>query len=163
LLLCTYTGRFVYPLLSLEGRKFWILGLLPLDRGQLLWGKFVFSTTMTLSLAEVLSVLSDLMLGMPWPAVVMHALAMLVLAAGVAWAGGGAERAARRDRRVAAELPRDRPVEDRGRLWRHVQPGGGSRVPDGDGAADGRPVAPVRRGQRRPSGSAGVRRRGARR
>ena len=30
LLLCTYTGRFIYPLLSLEGRKFWILGLLPL-------------------------------------------------------------------------------------------------------------------------------------
>ena len=44
LLLCTYTGRFVYPLLSLEGRKFWILGLLPLDREQLLWGKFVFAT-----------------------------------------------------------------------------------------------------------------------
>ncbi len=83
LLLCTYTGRFVYPLLSLEGRKFWILGLLPLDREQLLWGKFVFSTTMTLGLAEVLTVLSDLMLGMPWPAVAVHGLAMLVLAAGL--------------------------------------------------------------------------------
>ena len=32
LLLCTYTGRFVYPLLSLEGTKFWILRLLPLER-----------------------------------------------------------------------------------------------------------------------------------
>ena len=31
LLLCTYTGRFIYPMLSLEGRKFWILGLLPLQ------------------------------------------------------------------------------------------------------------------------------------
>ena len=29
-LMCRYTGRFVYPMLSLEGRKFWILGLLPL-------------------------------------------------------------------------------------------------------------------------------------
>jgi ABC-2 type transport system permease protein len=83
LLLCTYTGRFVYPLLSLEGRKFWILGLLPLDRGQLLWGKFAFSTTMTLGIAEALAVASDLMLGMPWPAVLVHALTVLVLAAGL--------------------------------------------------------------------------------
>src|SRR5262249_37570044 len=40
LLLSAYTGRFIYPLLSLEGRKFWILGLLPIQRDQLLWGKF---------------------------------------------------------------------------------------------------------------------------
>lgn len=83
LLLCTYTGRFVYPLLSLEGRKFWILGLLPLDRDQLLWGKFVFSTTMTLGIAESLIVVSDLMLGMPWSALGVHILSMLVLAAGL--------------------------------------------------------------------------------
>ena len=31
-LMCAYTGRFIFPLLSLEGRKFWILGLLPLER-----------------------------------------------------------------------------------------------------------------------------------
>jgi ABC-2 type transport system permease protein len=83
LLLCTYTGRFVYPLLSLEGRKFWILGLLPLDREQLLWGKFAFATTMTLGIAEVLSVISDVMLGMPWTAVLVHGLTVLVLAAGL--------------------------------------------------------------------------------
>ncbi len=83
LLLCTYTGRFVYPLLSLEGRKFWILGLLPLDREQLLWGKFAFATTMTLGIAETLTIVSDAMLRMPWPVVVIHALTVLVLAAGL--------------------------------------------------------------------------------
>jgi ABC-2 type transport system permease protein len=83
LLLCSYTGRFVYPMLSLEGRKFWILGLLPLDREQLLWGKFVFATTMTLGLAETLTIISDLMLAMPWVVVVIHALTVLVLAAGL--------------------------------------------------------------------------------
>ena len=83
LLLCTYTGRFVYPLLSLEGRKFWILGLLPLDRKQLLWGKFAFATTMTLTIAEALAILSDLMLGMPWTAMGVHALAVFVLAGGL--------------------------------------------------------------------------------
>ena len=66
LLLCAYTGRFIYPLLSLEGRKFWILGLLPLQRERLLWGKFAFSATGALLIAEFLVVFSDLVLGMPW-------------------------------------------------------------------------------------------------
>jgi ABC-2 type transport system permease protein len=83
LLLCTYVGRFVYPMLSLEGRKFWILGLLPLEREQLLWGKFLFSTTGALVIAEALVILSDAMLGVPWLAMGLHALTVLVLAAGL--------------------------------------------------------------------------------
>jgi ABC-2 type transport system permease protein len=83
LLLCTYTGRFVYPLLSLEGRKFWVLGLLPVKREQLLWGKFAFSTTGGLLIAEALMLVSDLMLEMPWEAVVLHFLTVAVLAAGL--------------------------------------------------------------------------------
>jgi ABC-2 type transport system permease protein len=83
LLLCTYTGRFVYPLLSLEGRKFWVLGLLPLQREQLLWGKFGFATAGSLLIAGPLVVLSDLMLEMPPAAVCLHALTVLVLAAGL--------------------------------------------------------------------------------
>ena len=43
--MCAYLGRFIYPLISLEGRKFWILGLLPLKREQILWGKFAFAVT----------------------------------------------------------------------------------------------------------------------
>ena len=34
--MCAYTGRFIFPMLSLEGNKFWILGLLPLH----LWRSF---------------------------------------------------------------------------------------------------------------------------
>jgi ABC-2 type transport system permease protein len=83
LLLCTYTGRFVYPMLSLEGKKFWILGLLPLEREQLLWGKFAFSTTMVLGIAGVLVLLSDLMLGMPFGVVAMHLLAVTIIALGL--------------------------------------------------------------------------------
>src|SRR5207302_11465397 len=66
-LMCAYTGRFIYPMLSLEGRKFWILGLLPLEREKLLWGKFYFSAIGTLVMGEVMCNLSDLVLGMPWP------------------------------------------------------------------------------------------------
>jgi ABC-2 type transport system permease protein len=83
LLLCTYTGRFVYPMLSLEGRKFWILGLLPVRREQLLWGKFAFSTTGGLLIAEGLILMSDLMLLMPIETVLLHMLTVGVLAAGL--------------------------------------------------------------------------------
>lgn len=83
LLLCSYTGRFIYPMLSLEGQKFWVLGLLPLRRERLLWGKFAFSATWSLLTAEFLIVFSDLMLGMPGFVVVIHALAVAVLALGL--------------------------------------------------------------------------------
>jgi ABC-2 type transport system permease protein len=83
LLLCTYTGRFVYPMLSLEGRKFWILGLLPLEREQLLWGKFAFSMTGGLLIAEGLVLVSDLMLLMPAVPILLHVLTVAVLAAGL--------------------------------------------------------------------------------
>jgi ABC-2 type transport system permease protein len=83
LLLCIYTGRFIYPMLSLEGKKFWILGLLPLRREQLLWGKFAFSAVGALLIAEALILLSDLMLLMPWPAIALHILTVGVLAVGL--------------------------------------------------------------------------------
>jgi ABC-2 type transport system permease protein len=83
LLLCTYTGRFVFPMLSLEGSKFWILGLLPLRREQLLWGKFAFSTTGGVLIAEFLVLVSDLMLLMPLSVVLLHTLIVVVLAAGL--------------------------------------------------------------------------------
>jgi ABC-2 type transport system permease protein len=83
LLLCIYTGRFIYPMLSLEGKKFWILGLLPLRRERLLWGKFAFSAVGSLLIAEGLILLSDLMLGMPWFALGLHVLTVAVLAVGL--------------------------------------------------------------------------------
>jgi ABC-2 type transport system permease protein len=83
LLLCAWTGRFVYPLLSLEGRKFWILGLLPLRRDMLLWGKFAFSATGAVLFAGLLVVLSDVMLAMPPQALGLHLLTVTVLATGL--------------------------------------------------------------------------------
>jgi ABC-2 type transport system permease protein len=40
LILSTFTTRFIYPLISLEGRRFWILSLLPVDRDTILWSKW---------------------------------------------------------------------------------------------------------------------------
>ncbi|KKL94738.1 hypothetical protein LCGC14_1861700, partial [marine sediment metagenome] len=39
LLMSTFTTRFIFPMISLEGRRFWILGLLPLRRETILWGR----------------------------------------------------------------------------------------------------------------------------
>jgi ABC-2 type transport system permease protein len=82
-LLCAYTGRFIYPMLSLEGRKFWILGLLPLQRERLMWGKFAFSALWAIAIALGLVVLSDLLLGMGWEVILLHALAIIVLSLGL--------------------------------------------------------------------------------
>ena len=46
--------------------------MLPVKREQLLWGKFVFSLTGGLLLAESMLLLSDLMLDMPPDVVVLH-------------------------------------------------------------------------------------------
>ncbi len=83
LLMCAYLGRFVYPLISLEGRKFWILGLLPLKREQLLWGKFAFAITGSVILAGSIMLLSDLFLQMPVMTILVHLLTILLLACGL--------------------------------------------------------------------------------
>src|SRR5262245_16598118 len=83
LLMTAYLGRFVYPLISLEGRKFWILGLLPLRRDQLLWGKFAFAVTGSTILTSGIIVLSDVLLGIPPVGVGVHLLTVVLLSVGL--------------------------------------------------------------------------------
>ena len=65
LLMSTFTTRFIFPMISLEGRRFWLLGLLPLRREAILWGKFLFAVGGLLLPCAGLILLSDVMLGMP--------------------------------------------------------------------------------------------------
>src|SRR5205823_4005795 len=83
ILLCAGLSRFVFPLISLEGRKFWILGLTPVSRGQILRGKFAFAATGSLVVAEGLILLSDVLLFVPWQGLLLHALAVAVVAVGL--------------------------------------------------------------------------------
>jgi len=83
LTLSTFTTRFIFPLLSLEGRNFWVLALLPIERRRILHGKFLFALGGSLLLSESLILLSDLMLRMPWRMVVLHAYIVLVVCAGL--------------------------------------------------------------------------------
>ena len=58
LILASLTSRFVYPLISLEGFRFWILGLAPLTKRQLVWQKYWLSVATTGPFTVGLTVLS---------------------------------------------------------------------------------------------------------
>ena len=64
LLMSTFTTRFTFPMISLEGRRFWFLGLLPLRRDAILWSKFLFAVGGSILPCAALILLSDVMLGM---------------------------------------------------------------------------------------------------
>jgi ABC-2 type transport system permease protein len=82
-LLCAGLSRFIFPLISLEGRKFWVLGLTPVSRTQILRGKFAFAATGSLLIAEGLILTSDLLIGLPLEGLALHALALAVIALGL--------------------------------------------------------------------------------
>lgn len=83
MLLCAYMGRFIYPMLSLEGRKFWILGLMPIRREQLLLGKFGFAAVGALFIAGPLILAADLLLGVSGIATLLHGLTVAAVALGL--------------------------------------------------------------------------------
>jgi ABC-2 type transport system permease protein len=83
LILSTFTSRFIFPLLSLEGRNFWVLGLLPLEREAILWGKFAFASGIALVATEFLVVLSDLMLRMHPMMIGLHVGMVAILCFGL--------------------------------------------------------------------------------
>ncbi len=62
LILATFTCRFVFPLVSLEGRQLWLVGLLPMRRGHVLLAKFAFAMTVTVSVAVGTMALATIML-----------------------------------------------------------------------------------------------------
>lgn len=83
LVLATVTTRFVFPLLSLEGRRFWLLGLAPVGRRTVLWSKLAFSLTGALVVTVPLVVVSDTMLELPGATIWHHGLAIVCVCFGV--------------------------------------------------------------------------------
>lgn len=82
-LLCAGLSRFIFPLISLEGRKFWILGLMPISKRQILVGKFAFAATGATIIGVSLVVGSELLLGLPPEGVAVHALTIVTVALGL--------------------------------------------------------------------------------
>ena len=89
LLMSTFTTRFVFPLVSLESRRFWLLGLLPLKRDSILWAKFLFSVGCLLVPCGLLIFLSDCRLGIPAPLIAQHQGVSLLLCLGLSGIGVG--------------------------------------------------------------------------
>ena len=83
LLLSTFTTRFVFPMISLEGRRFWILGLLPIQRETILWSKFLFAAGGSIIPFTSLVLLSDFMLDVSVIVKISHQLTCLVLCFGL--------------------------------------------------------------------------------
>ncbi|MBN1394720.1 MAG: hypothetical protein JW959_06825 [Pirellulales bacterium] len=84
LLLSTFTTRFVYPMISLEGRRFWVLGMLGVSRRTILWSKFFFAAGGAIVPCTLLVLISDLKLEVSWLIVVSHQLTCVVLCLGLA-------------------------------------------------------------------------------
>jgi ABC-2 type transport system permease protein len=83
LILSTFTTRFIFPMISLEGRRFWILGLLPVHRDQIVMSKFVFALVGGLPACCGLVLLSDSMLGIPRTLILVHELCCVALCFGL--------------------------------------------------------------------------------
>ncbi len=83
LLLSTFTTRFVFPMISLEGQRFWTLGLLPVARGRILWSKFLFAAGGSILPCSLLIFLSDLMLNVAPLVLASHQLTCVILSLGL--------------------------------------------------------------------------------
>lgn len=83
LTLATLTSRFVFPQLSLEGRRIWITGLLPMRRSLILWGKFAFAAVGTFLISGGLIALSDILIGLPPLVLAVHMGVVLCVCCGL--------------------------------------------------------------------------------
>ncbi|MDI6732840.1 MAG: hypothetical protein QME51_01060 [Planctomycetota bacterium] len=65
LTLATFTTRFVYPQISLEGKRFWIIGMMPISREDIFYSKFIFAFLGSILIAEPLIFISSYQLEIP--------------------------------------------------------------------------------------------------
>jgi ABC-2 type transport system permease protein len=83
LILSTFTTRFIYPLISLEGRRFWILGRLPIERDTILWGKFLFAACGSWIPCAALVLASDILLDVSILVMLVHQFISVLLCTGL--------------------------------------------------------------------------------
>lgn len=73
LILSTFTSRFVFPMISMEGQQSWLVGLWPMSRAKVIWAKFLFALTVTSGTALTVSYLSIRALDLPVTLAIMQA------------------------------------------------------------------------------------------
>jgi ABC-2 type transport system permease protein len=84
LILSTFTTRFIFPMVSLEGQRFWILSLLPVKRDVILLTKFAFAAIASLVPCCALMFLSDRMLDIRLEILLVHQFSCAILCLGLA-------------------------------------------------------------------------------
>ena len=62
LIYSTFATRFILPMISLEGRAFWVLGTAPIRREMVITSKFMLSATVSIPPCVILILVSDFML-----------------------------------------------------------------------------------------------------
>lgn len=83
LILATFTTRFVFPLVSLEGQQMWLLGLISLKRSRLVTAKFLYSLTLTALTAVVVMGASAWRLELSRPMTVTHLVCISAICLGL--------------------------------------------------------------------------------
>lgn len=83
LTLATFASRFIFPQLSLEGRRFWVIGMAPMERDRILFGKLALSFTCSLLISETLIAISSVMLRTPPALAILHAVALFGICLGL--------------------------------------------------------------------------------
>ena len=57
--ICILTTRFIYPMLSLEGKQYWVVGLAPFPKRHLVWEKMAICLVVCIILAVILIAFSN--------------------------------------------------------------------------------------------------------
>ncbi|MCG8407384.1 MAG: hypothetical protein MI923_19470 [Phycisphaerales bacterium] len=83
LILSTFTSRFVFPMISMEGQQSWLVGLWPMSRSKVIWAKFLFALTVTATAALSVSYLSIRALELPPVLAAMQASATFATCLGL--------------------------------------------------------------------------------
>ncbi|MDX1972674.1 MAG: hypothetical protein SFY68_09105 [Candidatus Sumerlaeia bacterium] len=78
-ILSILTTRFIYPMLSLEGRQFWSIGLAPMPRTKVVWQKYLLCLLITLLLSVVIVIFSSLVLKISFDLFVIAMISALLM------------------------------------------------------------------------------------
>jgi ABC-2 type transport system permease protein len=82
-ILSILTTRFVYPMLSLEGKQFWVVGLAPLRREAVVWEKYWVCWIAAMLMCEPLMILSNVILGVGGLMMLLSLATVAVMAFGL--------------------------------------------------------------------------------
>jgi ABC-2 type transport system permease protein len=77
------TTRFVYPMLSLEGKQYWVVGLAPIRRTSVVWEKYWLSLCASLLITESLMIFSNWILHVKPFVMIVSTLTLLLMSFGL--------------------------------------------------------------------------------